>query len=291
MKDLNGQIVLITGGGSGIGRLMALNFAKEGSRLVLWDLNYESAQSVADEIKQTGGDAWAYACDVSDKDFVYDVADKVKKEVGKVDILVNNAGVVSGKPFLECTDEQVRRTMEVNILAHFWTVKSFLPEMINTNHGHVVTIASAAGWIGVAGLADYNASKFAAIGFDEALRMELRKKGLTGVKTTCICPYYINTGMFEGVKTRFNFLLPILDQYDVSNKIVKAIKNDRSYLKMPPIVYTVPLLRLLPANIFDMIADILGISSTMDEFVGRGEDVQMKKLTQTEAKKLFDPAN
>ena len=119
MKDLKGKIVLITGSGSGIGRLMALRFAEEGSSLVLWDLNKEGVEKVAEEIKQSGGKAWAFGCDVTDIKLVYKLADKVKKDIGKVDILINNAGVVSGKPFLDCTDKQVRLTMEVNILAHF----------------------------------------------------------------------------------------------------------------------------------------------------------------------------
>ena len=141
---------------------------------------------------------------------VYSTAEKVREEVGKVDILINNAGVVSGRPFLECTDNQLRRTMEVNALAHFWTVKAFLPDMISSNKGHIVTVASAGGIVGSAGLVDYSASKFAAFGFDEALRSELKKQRLN-IQTTVVCPYFIKGEMFAGVKTRFSFLLPILD--------------------------------------------------------------------------------
>lgn len=101
--------------------------------------------------------------------------------------------------------------MNINTTAHFWTVREFLPEMIKKNHGHVVTIASIAGWIGVRGLADYCASKFGAVGFDESLRFELRALK-SNVKTTCICPYFINTGMFDGVKSKFPLLFPILTE-------------------------------------------------------------------------------
>jgi len=76
---------------------------------------------------------------------IYEAATLVKKDVGDVDILVNNAGIVSGKSFLECSDSQIDRTMKVNILAHFWTVKAFLPKMVERNSGHVVSIASSAG--------------------------------------------------------------------------------------------------------------------------------------------------
>jgi all-trans-retinol dehydrogenase (NAD+) len=271
VKNLFNQRVLITGGGSGIGRQMALNFAKEGSRIVLWDINEEAVSRVAEEIEPAGVDVWKYVCNVADRETVYQTAEQVKKDVGNVDVLVNNAGVVTGKPFLQCSDDDIIKTMDVNIMAHFWTVRSFLPEMIQANHGHLVTIASAGGWIGVNSLADYCASKFAAVGFDESIRMELRKKGLRGVKTTLVSPYYINTGMFKGVKSKYELILPILDEHFVARRIVRAVKNDCAVLKMPPIVYLLPLLRLLPVKLFDLLADILGISSTMDEFIGRQE--------------------
>ena len=87
-------------------------------------------------------------------------------------------------------------------VASLQTVKSFLPAMISRNRGHIVTIASAAGLTGVNGMVDYCASKYAAVGFDESLRLELRALGKDGVHTTVACPYFINTGMFDGVTTR-----------------------------------------------------------------------------------------
>ncbi len=268
-KGLNGKLVLITGGGSGIGRLMAINFAKAGCDIVLWDINKGAMLETAQQITDLGRNVWTYVCDVSDKDFVYNVADRVKKDIGKVDILVNNAGVVTGKPFVECSDEEIKKTMDVNIMAHFWTTKAFLPDMIKDNDGHLVTIASSAGWIGVNSLVDYCASKFATVGFDEAIRMELRKDKIDGVKTTVVCPFYINTGMFKGAKSRFKFILPILDENYVAEKVVKAVIKKRAVLKMPLIIYTVPLLRFLPAKYFDKVADILGVNSSMDDFIGR----------------------
>lgn len=88
--------------------------------------------------------------------------------------------------------------------------KCFLPNMLETNHGHVVTIASAAGLFGVAGLCDYSASKFAAVGFDDSLRNELVRLNKTGVHTTCVCPYYIDTGMFDGTKSEYVLPPPLL---------------------------------------------------------------------------------
>lgn len=119
-KDITGETVLITGGGSGIGRMLAVRFAKHGARIVVWDLNLEAAQETAKIVKEAGGDAYAYYCDVSKPENVYDVAAKVKRDVGKVDILVNNAGIVTGKRFLDCPDHMIKKTFEVNAIAHFW---------------------------------------------------------------------------------------------------------------------------------------------------------------------------
>jgi all-trans-retinol dehydrogenase (NAD+) len=269
MQNLKNKKILITGAGSGIGRLLSVYFANEGAELVLWDINKDNLDKVSKEIINAGGKAFVYKCDVSDKNAVYKTAGRVKKDIGIIDILINNAGVVSGKPFLKCTDEEIMRTMNVNIISHFWTVRSFLPDMIKSDSGHIVTISSAAGLIGVSSLADYCASKFAAFGFDESIRMELRKQKIKGVKTTCVCPFYINTGMFNGVKSRFGFLLPIYEENKAALKIFKAVKKERPLLRMPWIVNTIPLLRVLPVSFLDFIADLLGVSSSMDEFKGR----------------------
>lgn len=118
-------------------------------------------------------------------------------------MLFNNAGVLSGRALLDTPDHLIERSFNVNVVAHFWTVKAFLPKMIENNHGHIVTIASMAGHVGIAKLIDYCSSKFAAVGFDEALRLELEVMGIDSVHTTVICPYFIQaTGMFDDVNSR-----------------------------------------------------------------------------------------
>jgi all-trans-retinol dehydrogenase (NAD+) len=261
--------ILITGGASGIGRRMALSMARQGGNVVLWDIHAPNLASVLEELRGiTGRPAHGYLCNVADRQAVYATAAQVKQEVGPIHVLVNNAGVVAGKRFLECSDEQIERTMAVNTTAMFWTCRAFLPEMIAENRGHVVTIASAAGIIGVAGLAAYCASKWAAVGFDESLRMELRRLA-PGVKTTVVCPYFIDTGMFQGVRSRYSLLLPILKEEVVAERIVRAIARNRPRLILPALPGLVPLLRILPVRMFDAVADLLGINRAMDGFVGR----------------------
>ncbi|KAH3748713.1 epidermal retinol dehydrogenase 2-like [Dreissena polymorpha] len=142
--------------------------------------------------------------------------------------------------------------------------------MIKRNHGHVVNIASSAGLIGVNGLADYCASKFAAVGFDESLRFELQSMGRTGIHTTVVCPFFISTGMFEGAKTRFPFILPVLKPEFVADKIVDAVLCNQTMLCLPRILYVFFALKgVLPHTCLQLLCDHLGVNNFMDEFKGR----------------------
>ena len=153
----------------------------------------------------------------------------------------------------------------MNTLALFWTVRAFLPSMLERDSGHLVTVASAAGIAGTAKLTDYCSSKFAAVGFDESLRLELKQQA-SNVVTTVVCPFYADTGMFDGVKTRFSWLLPILKPDDVARRTVRAIQRNRRRLVMPWFVYTSWPSRLLPVSWFDALMAFFGVSHSMDEF-------------------------
>lgn len=268
MRDVSGRVVLITGAGSGIGKLLATELAARGARLVLWDVDEAAAQLVAKEIEAAGGTAAAYPCDVADRHAVQTAAAAVLADHGRVDVLVNNAGVVTGARLLDLADEAIERTFAINVLAHYWTIKAFLPGMIERGTGHIVTVASAAGLVGVARQCDYSATKHAAIGFDASLRSELARWA-PGVRTTVVCPFYVDTGMFEGARTRFPHLLPILRTEDVVRRIVRAIERDQARVWMPPMLHLIPLVQALPARWGDRVMDLFGVNRSMDEFVGR----------------------
>ncbi len=277
MTKISGKNVVITGGASGMGRLFALKTVRQGATVVIYDLDAGAMNAVVEEIKElTGREAHGFVCDVSDREAVYRTADEVRDIVGPVDIVFNNAGIVSGRRLMEIPDEKIEAVMGVNVLALYWVTKSFLPDMLARNSGHIVTMASAAGLLGVDRQTDYAASKSAAIGFTRSLRVELKQTGHTGVKTTIVEPFFVNTGMFDGVKTRFPSILPILDQDYVTDLVISAVRRNKQDLKMPPIVNLVPGLQLLPVNIFDWLSDFLGINDSMDEFTGR----ETKKRTR-----------
>ncbi|NXJ11434.1 RDHE2 dehydrogenase, partial [Odontophorus gujanensis] len=272
-KNVSGEIVLITGAGSGIGRLLSVKFAKLGATLVLWDINQDGLKETRSLAEENGAvRVHSYICDCSKRQEVYRVADQVKKEVGDVSILVNNAGIVTGKSFIESPDSLVEKTMEVNVMAHCWTYKAFLPAMIASNHGHLVSIASSAGLIGVNRLSDYCASKFAAVGFAESISLEMRALGKTGVKTTIVCPYFINTGMFDGCSTKWPRLLPILDPEYVAEKIMTAIRRDQELLLLPRSLYFFFALKnILPVKVGVLLVDFVGALHFMDYFKGRAK--------------------
>lgn len=258
---LAGARILITGGTRGIGRLMALGAARRGAEVVLWSRNTELGERVRAEV---GAPASFHSVDVTDPDAVAAAAEAT----GPVDIVVNNAGVVTGKAFLDLTEDEIRATFEVNTLAQFRVVRAFLPAMLARDRGHIVNVASAAGLVGTARMTDYSASKHAAVGFTEALRAELRGRR-SRVNTLVVCPFFIDTGMFAGVATRVPWLLPILKEADVATKVLDAIEHGSPRLLLPPSVHLLPLARVLPVRAFDALVDLLGVNHTMDGFTGR----------------------
>jgi all-trans-retinol dehydrogenase (NAD+) len=216
------------------------------------------------------GRGHSYVVDVTDAALVTKTAAQVESEVGPVDVLILNAGVINGKLIEELTESEIRKTFDVNVLGLYWATKAFLPTMKKRRSGHIVTIASAAGLLGVVRQVDYSATKHAAVGFGESLRVELNRYA-PDLRTTLVCPYYINTGMFDGVKSKVGWLLPILEEQDVADKVISAVERDKPELFMPWSVATLPFLRGLPSKFFDRAMDFLGVHASMDEFHGRVE--------------------
>jgi all-trans-retinol dehydrogenase (NAD+) len=268
MTDFKQKRVLITGAASGIGRLMAEKIGESGGELVLWDINETGLREFHDELLKKGVVVSTYVCDLCNRIEIESVAEKVLMEGDPIDILINNAGIISGNPLLEIPTESIEKTFQVNTLSHFWTVRAFLPAMLERNEGHIVTIASAGGLVGSTRLTDYSASKFAVVGFTESLRMELKQRD-SAVRTTVVCPFFIDTGMFAGAKTRFPLLIPILSPEYSVNRILKAIRRNRERLIMPRFAYLNFPLRLLPVSLFDALMEFFGVTHAMDDFQGR----------------------
>ncbi|XP_077990584.1 epidermal retinol dehydrogenase 2-like [Glandiceps talaboti] len=266
-KSIEGEVTLVTGAGGDIGRQLAIAFAKQGARVVLWDINKESNDETAQQIGQIGGKAHSYVCDVTKKEEVYRVAEQVTKDVGNVTILVNNAGVLSGKKLIEIPDSMIERTMKVNTMAIFWTVKAFMPSMISRNHGHLVTIASIAGSAGCPGLSDYCASKHAAVGLHESLALELAAQGMTGIHTTLVQPNWVDTGMIKGARTG---RIPVLQPEGVADRVMDAVLVNRRSIFLPGVMALTPYLKSwMPVDAWLWFAKCSGSFNAMDTLIGR----------------------
>jgi NAD(P)-dependent dehydrogenase (short-subunit alcohol dehydrogenase family) len=188
--------ILITGGGQGLGQALARAWARAGWRVAVGDIDPGKAAATADDLGRLGGEGMALAMDVTSDEAVEYAADRISAEWGGLDILVNNAGVGSAGT-VERTDLSVWEwTLSTNVLGVARVSHAFLP-MLTNGTGHVVNIASAAGFVSAPGMAAYNASKAAVISISESLRTELAGRGI-GV--TVVCPSFFRTGLLENFR-------------------------------------------------------------------------------------------
>jgi 3-hydroxybutyrate dehydrogenase len=191
---LNGRLALITGGGRGIGRAIALEFAREGAAVAVAARSIDQVESVAAEIRDRfKTKALGVACDVSDGSSVQQMFATVNKFFEREpDILVNNAGIAESAPLVKTTDELWRRILEVNLSGTFYCTRAALPAMIANGWGRIINVASIAGKTGAPYVAAYSASKHGVVGLTRSVALEVATKGIT---VNAICPGYVDTDM------------------------------------------------------------------------------------------------
>ncbi|MCF0165511.1 MAG: SDR family NAD(P)-dependent oxidoreductase [Bacteroidales bacterium] len=260
--------VLITGGASGIGKIMGrMALEKGAANLVIWDINQNGLDAVCSEYAPLGK-VFGIKVDVSNPESIDAAYEATIGYCGKIDILLNNAGIVVGNnTFDKQTDSAIIRTMNINATAPMLVALRFLPAMIERNSGHICNIASAAGMLGVPRLSVYCASKWAVVGWSESTQVEL-KMAKSKVKMTTIAPFFISTGMFNGVKS---WLVPIRKPEQTAERIIRAIEKDRKFCGIPfGFHFTRFLQGILPYSLFDSIlGNGMGFYKSMDNFTGR----------------------
>jgi all-trans-retinol dehydrogenase (NAD+) len=265
MKDFKNKNILITGGASGIGKLMAQEFLKLGARVIIWDIDEAKLNAVKEDLSVLGN-VDVYRVNIADQENIKAAYVNVMNDHHKVDVLINNAGIVVGKYFHEHSVDEIRRTMEINAYAPMFITHLFLQDMLKINSGYICNISSSAAMISNPKMSVYAASKWSVLGWSDSLRIEMKKLNKNiGVST--VTPYYINTGMFDGVKS----LIPILKPAKVVAKIIRGIENNKPIISMPWSIHFVRFFQgIFSVRIFDwFVGDILGIYKTMDEFKGR----------------------
>ena len=267
MTKIKGKNVLITGGASGIGKIMGRMVLEKGAKsLIIWDVNQQSMQTVADEFAPLAR-VHIYKVDITDSQLVAQTYKQVKQDCGSVDILINCAGIVRGNnTFDHQTIQDIRLTMDVNTVAPMVLTLQVLPDMLKRNRGHICNIASAGGMLGNPKMSVYGASKWAVIGWSESMRIELQQRK-ANVHVTTVAPYFISTGMFQGVRSIF----PILKPEPTAKKIIRAIERNTIFAGIPFGYHFIRFWQaILPLRVFDwLFGTVFGIYRTMDHFTGR----------------------
>lgn len=262
------SVIVITGGASGIGLIMGRKALEMGAKaLAIWDINEDNLDKVVASHSKLG-DVKGYKVDVSDFEAVKAAYAATVADFGPVDILINNAGVVTtNKTFDENTQRDIDRTISINTVAPLYVALAMLPDMIARDKGHICNITSAAGLLSNPRMSVYVASKWAVMGWSDSVWIELKEKK-SHVNMTTLAPYFINTGMFDGVKSSF---FPILDPEKTATKIIRAIEHNKRFKGIPFSFRFARLMQgILPMRLLDWIfGDLFGIYHAMDHFKGR----------------------
>lgn len=218
LLDLTGRTVLVTGGGQGVGRQVALHCAAHGAKVVVNDYHLDRAQAVADEVAATGGTALPLRCDVSDYAEVADMAAAAVAQLGPVDVLVNNAGnagpttaaTMTPVPFWQTDPQEWAPWLGTNLFGVLNTSRALVPGMVDRGWGRVVNVISDAGRVGEANLVVYGAAKAGAAGFSRGLA---RAAGRHGVTVNCVALGTMNTPAVASVTSDPDLLKRMLSSY------------------------------------------------------------------------------
>ncbi|MGB4338425.1 MAG: 3-oxoacyl-ACP reductase FabG, partial [Bacillota bacterium] len=193
---LDGKVAVITGAGRGLGKEAALLFAKEGAKVMVCDINQESAEEVASSVNAGGGEALAFRVDVTDAASVQAMVDAVVERYGRIDVLVNNAGITADAQLVKMTDDQWDRVINVNLKGVYLCTKAVAPVMIAKGSGRIINTSSVVGIYGNFGQTNYVATKAGVIGMTKVWAKELGRKGIT---VNAVAPGFIMTDMMSTV--------------------------------------------------------------------------------------------
>lgn len=216
----NSEIVVVTGASSGVGASVVQKLLARNPRTTIVVVDFAELSWVP----PTGSKIHYYQADLSSPDVVRDVSERIRKEVGHPTVLINNAGIARGFTILEGSYADVELTIKTNLLAPFLLVKEFLPEMVNRNHGHIVSICSMSSVAAPPGIVDYAATKNGILSLHEGLQVELLNRyKAPKVRLTNVIPNFIKTPLFKGETGLPSFLAPLLHVETVSESIVEGL--------------------------------------------------------------------
>jgi NAD(P)-dependent dehydrogenase (short-subunit alcohol dehydrogenase family) len=194
MSELSNRVALVTGGGKGIGRAVALRLAGEGAAVSVWGRERAALDGLVAEVRQAGGRAAAFTCDLADPGQIGMAIEGTRRELGPVDVLVNNAGIAPSGSVLKTSLAAFKQVLDINLTGAFLCLQAVLPEMIERRWGRVVNVASTAAKAGTRYTSAYCASKHGLLGLTRAAAQEVADKGVT---INAVCPSWVLTDMVE----------------------------------------------------------------------------------------------
>ena len=232
--SLNNKIAIVTGASQGIGKIIAFELAKSGAHVVCISRNKKAIESIVDKITINGGQASAFACDISDSVTFSEIIRKIIKENSRIDILVNNAGITKDSLLMRMSIEQWDDVINTNLKGAFHCTKAVLRYMMKNKFGRIINITSIVGLTGNAGQANYAASKAGLIGMTKSIAKEVASRGITA---NCIAPGWIETSMTEKlseeVKSKFLSHIPvgrIGSPDDIANAVIFLASDEAGYI-------------------------------------------------------------
>ncbi|HAZ09835.1 MAG: 3-oxoacyl-[acyl-carrier-protein] reductase [Omnitrophica bacterium GWA2_41_15] len=231
---LEGKLAIITGGARGIGKEIAMLFAKEGANIAICDVNLEEAEKTAKEIQDLGRESLAFKVDVTDQSQIHGMVDKILDKFNKIDILINNAGITKDNLLLRMSEEEWDKVIAVNLKGTFLCTKIVSKVMLKQRFGKIVNLASIIGIMGNAGQANYAASKAGIIGFTKSVAKELASRNIC---VNAIAPGFIKTDMTarlaEEVQKKMLSVIPLArfgEAKDVADLAIFLSSESSSYI-------------------------------------------------------------
>ncbi|KAK9512564.1 hypothetical protein O3M35_000961 [Rhynocoris fuscipes] len=258
-KSIKGKICLVTGAGRGLGRELSLELSRLGAEVICVDIREDINNETVKLIRESGGKAHGYTCNVAKYQEVADLAETVQKEVGRVYLLVNNAALIMTHKAGEWPPEDVIAMYNVNVLGSYWMIQSFLPAMKQANDGHIVNIISLSAMIDVPGLSVYGPTKAAIDGMIRVLRIELNYNKNNRIMVTGVYPSIIDTSNeIKNLYLKGNVRMLAIDE--TVNSIIEGIKYNSKFVIVPKQFSILALTaRLFPEWLVLMICQILNI--------------------------------
>jgi NAD(P)-dependent dehydrogenase (short-subunit alcohol dehydrogenase family) len=274
-RQLSGKVVAITGGARGIGKTTAWALVGKGCRVAIGDLDSSLAEAAAAEL---GGGTVGLELDVSKRGSFAHFLDEAERQLGPVDVVINNAGVMPVTPFVEESDDSIKRQLDINLYGVIVGTQLAIERMRPRRSGHVVNIASSAGKAGVPGIATYSATKHAVVGLTEAVRAEHADDG---IEFSYVMPITVNTQLIEGLKDQRG--VKRVEPEDVAEEIVEALETGKVDVYVPrQLRATVMMGGLMPRKVREAVAHLMGVDKVMTEVDPQARKAYEKRVATRE---------